>query len=154
MNNKSQLIELCCKDEEGETDWPQFQGESIGGNCYIIKDIYWDLTSCVNPLNISFNDIIEAHPNEDGDISITQIIEKSGYTSLYLMATAQSTVLYENIYGEDAIKFSNFLETNDCTWIVSMASFWLVHIPPSFDFQSVLSYIQSEEIPLQHHVNI
>jgi hypothetical protein len=56
MNNKNQLIELCCKDEDKGTDWPQFQGELIGGNRYIIRDIYWDLTSCVNPLDIGLID--------------------------------------------------------------------------------------------------
>jgi hypothetical protein len=153
MNNKNQLIELCCKDKAGETDWPQFQGELIGENRYIIKDIYWDLTACINPLDICLNEIVEAHPNEDGDISVTQIIDKSGYTALYLMATTRSTVIHEDIYGEDAIKFGDFLEKNDCIWIVTMASFWLVHIPPSFDCQRVIDYIRSEEIPLQHYIN-
>ncbi|MBM0744504.1 DUF4265 domain-containing protein (plasmid) [Phormidium sp. CLA17] len=142
MDNENRLTELFCND--GEEDAPYFAGESIGQNRYIIKDIYWDLFFHSNPLDLGLNDIIEAQPNEYGHLSVTQIIEKSGYTTLRLMARA-------GCRGEDAIKFSDYLEKNGCASVVSMASFWLVHIPPNFDSQTILNYIQTEAIPLQHY---
>jgi hypothetical protein len=149
MDSKNRLAELFCND--GEEEAPYFSGELIGQNRYIIKDIYWDMFSCGNPLDIGLDDIVEAQPNEDGHLSITQIMAKSGYTTLRLMATARSAVASKDCRGEDAVKFSDYLEKNGCTSMVSMASYWLVNIPPNFDSQTILDYIQAEAIPLQHY---
>lgn len=149
MDSKARLTELLCND--GEEEAPYLGGELIEQNRYIVKDIYWDMMSCGNPLDIGLYDIVEAQPNEDGYLSVTKIIEKSGYTTLRLMATAQSAIVTSaDRRGEDAVKFSDFLEKNGCNLVVSMASFWLVHIPPNFDSQTILDYIQAEAIPLQH----
>lgn len=150
MDSKNRLAELFCDD--GEEEVPYLVGELIGENCYIIKDIYWDMFSCGNPLGIGLDDIVEAQLNEDGHLSITQIIAKSGYTTLRLMATARSAIVISADYrGEDAVKFSDYLRKNGCTSMVSMASYWLVHIPPTFDPQTILDYIQAESIPLQYY---
>jgi hypothetical protein len=150
MDNQDRLTELFCKD--GEHDAPYLSGELIGPNRYIIKDIYWDMFSCGNPLCLGLDDIIEAQPNEDGHLSVTQIIKKSGYTTLRLMATARSTaVVSADCRGKDAIKFIDYLEKNGCTSMVSMASYWLVHVPPNFDSQTILNFIQTEVIPLQYY---
>jgi hypothetical protein len=141
--------ELFCDD--GEEEAPYLKGEAIGQNRYIIKDIYWDMLSPGNPLDIGLNDIVEAHLNEDGNLSVTQIVTKSGYKTLRLMATARSIAVTSDYRGEDAVKFSDYLEQTGCTSMVSMASFWLVHIPPNFDAQTMLAYIQAEAIPLQHY---
>jgi hypothetical protein len=148
MDNENKPIELFCNDGEGEV--PYLKGEAIGQNRYIIKDIFWDLMSPGNPLDLGLN--VEAQPNEDGYLSVAQIITKSGYTTLRLMATGRSaTVASEDGCGDDAVKFSNYLEETGCTSMVSMASFWLVHIPPNFDAQRILNYIQAEGIPLQQY---
>lgn len=150
MNDNNRLVELFCDD--GEEEAPYLGGELVEGNHYRVKDIYWDMFSCGNPLNIGLEDIVEAQPNEDGNLSVIQIISKSGYSTLRLMATARSaTVTSENVRGEDAIKFSDYLERNGCTSMVSMASFWLVHIPPNFDSQRILDYIEFEAIPFQYY---
>jgi Domain of unknown function (DUF4265) len=150
MDSKNRLVELFCND--GEEEELYLGGELIGQNRYIIKDIYWDMFACGNPLDIGLDDIVEAQPNEDGYLSITQIMAKSGYTTLRLMATARSaTVVSADGRGEDAVKFSDYLEKNGCTSMVSMASYWLVHIPPNFDSQTILDYIQAEAIPLQYY---
>jgi hypothetical protein len=150
MDNKNQLVELFCDD--GEADLPYLGGKSIGHDRYIIKDIYWDLGFSGNPLDLSLDDIVEAQPNEDGHLAVTKIIKKSGYTTLRMMATARSACVASGDFrGEDAVKFWDYLEKTGCTSIVSMASFWLVHIPPNVDVQTVLDYIQAEAIPLQHY---
>lgn len=149
MNNKSRLIDLFWND--GEEDQPYLGGESIGQNRYIIKDIYWDAFYFGNPLDLGLNDIVEAQPNEDGHLSVTQIVEKSGYTTLRLIATTQLAIVTSaNGRGKHAIKFSQFLKENGCASAVAMASFWLVHIPPNFDSQTILDYIRAEAISLQH----
>jgi hypothetical protein len=150
MDGNNRLVELFCDD--GEVEAPYLSGELIGNNCYRIKDIYWDMFSCGNPLGIGLEDIVETQSNEDGHLLVIQIIEKSGYSTLRLMAMAQSaTVTSADCRGEDAIKFSDYLEKNGCTSVVSMASFWLVHIPPDFDSQTIFAYIQAEVIPLQYY---
>lgn len=149
MDNDNPLIELCCKHEE--VDWPCFQGESFGQNLYIIKCIYWDMVSPINPLDISLNDVVEANRNEDDNLCATQITTKSGCTTLYFIATSQSICVHGDYQGEDAVRFIDYLEKNACYWIVSWASYWLVHTPPDFDFQKILIYIQTAAIPLQHY---
>jgi Domain of unknown function (DUF4265) len=148
MDNKNQLVELFC--EDGEADLPYLGGESIGHDQFMIKDIYWDLGFPGNPLDLSLDDIVEAQPNEDGHLAVTKIIKKSGYITLRMMATARSACVASGDFrGEDAAKFWDYLEKIGCTSMVSMASFWLIHIPPSVDVQAVLDYIQAEAIPLQ-----
>jgi Domain of unknown function (DUF4265) len=150
MDSNNRLVELFC--DNGELEAPYLVGELIGKNYYRIKDIYWDMLSYGNPLGIGLDDIVEAQPNEDGDLSVTQIMTKSGYSTLRLMATARSAVVSSaDGRGEDAIKFSDYLEKNGCTSMVSMASYWVVHIPPNFDSQMILDYIQAEVIPLKHY---
>jgi hypothetical protein len=148
MDNKNQLVELFCDD--GEADLPYLGGASIGRDRYRLKAIYWDLGCPGNPLDLSLDDIVEAQTNEDGHLAVTKIIEKSGYTTLRLMAIARSACVVPGGFpGEDAAKFWDYLEKIGCTSTVSMASFWLIHIPPTVDVQAVLGYIQAEAIPLQ-----
>ncbi len=147
MDNKNQLVELL---RNGEELAPYLCGELISQNRYIIKDIYWDLISGGSPLDLGLDDIVEVQPDEDGHLLITKVIEKSGYTALRLMATARSVcVTSEGFRGKDAVRFYEYLEATGCTSMVSMASYWLVHIPPNVDPQTVLDYIQAEAIPLQ-----
>jgi hypothetical protein len=150
MDSNSQLVELFCDD--GEVENPYLGGQLIEGNRYRIKDIYWDMFYCGNPLGIGLEDVVEVQPNEDGHLSVTEVIIKSGYSTLRLMATARSAVVASvDRRGEDAIRFSDYLEKNGCTSVVSMGSYWLVHIPPNIDTQTILDYIQAEAIPLQYY---
>ncbi|WP_299402728.1 DUF4265 domain-containing protein [Acaryochloris sp. IP29b_bin.148] len=151
MDNESRLIELLCDDGEQEDIY--LLVDLIEQNRYIIRDIYWNFFTPGNPLGLGLNDIVEAQPNEDGYLSVTNIIAKSGYTTLRLMATTKSTVVTVDHRGEDAIKFFDYLQEMGCTSTVTMASFWLVHIPPNCQFQQILDYIQAEAIPLQHYVD-
>lgn len=147
MDSENQFIELLCDD--GEIEDTYLGGELIEQNRYVIKDIYWDFLTSGNPLDLGLNDIVEAHPNEEGYLSVTKVIAKSGYTTLRLMATTQSTVVTVDHRGKDAVKFSDYLQETGCTSIVTMASYWLVHIPPNVQAQQILDYIQAEAIPLR-----
>jgi hypothetical protein len=149
MDGNNRLVELFCDD--GDYEYPYLGGEPMGQNRYVIKDIYWDMLSCGNPLGIGLEDVVEAQPNEHGNLAVTQIISKSGYATLRMMTTARSTAVLDEWSGEEAIKFRNYLEQNGCTSMVSMASYWLVHTPPGFNSQEILDYIQAEAIPLQEY---
>lgn len=148
MDNEHQFIELLCDD--GEIEDAYLSVELIEQNHYIVRDIYWDLFTPGNPLDLGLNDIVEAQPNEDGHLSATKVIAKSGYTTLRLMAIAKSAVVTVDHRGEDAIKLFDYLQETGCTSIVTMASCWLVHIPPNVQAQQILDYIQAEAIPLRH----
>lgn len=66
------------------------------------------------------------------------------------MAIAQSIVVTVDHRGEDAIKCFDYLQETGCTSIVTMASYWLVHVSPNIQAQQILDYIQAEAIPLRH----
>ncbi|AFY76388.1 MAG: DUF4265 domain-containing protein [Hydrococcus sp. C42_A2020_068] len=124
-------------------------GISSGENLYEIVDIFGDLlNSCPAPFEIALHDIVEALPNENGELYITRIVKRSGYKVLRLMSIASSTC-YTNLYqGELAKQFCKKLIELGCLSLISMASFWIVHIPSYVDPQTVLNYIKDAQIPL------
>lgn len=113
MSDENSLVELLCGNDLKETQY--LAGQLAGQERYIIKDIYWDAGSLDNPLNIGLNDVVEAHPNEDGDLWVTDVITKSGYTTLRLFASARSmSVEAVKSRQEDVVKFSDFLKEAGC----------------------------------------
>jgi hypothetical protein len=136
-------------ENESENCQLEFDGILLNENIYQIADIYWDfLNCCPDRLEIALYDIVEALPNETGELYITRIVEKSGYTTLRLMATSPATVVYNDIPGELAKQFWKKLTELGCTSITSMASFWIVHVPPDVTLQTVLEYIKDAQMPL------
>ena len=160
MSNLEKGISLFVENKN-EDCAQEFIGVLRNENLYEIVDIFWDLCdSCPDPLGIALHDIVEAlpckdkipyaTPSKDGELYITRIVKKSGYKILTLMARARSATFSPLTmeYGEVAQQFCKKLTELECTWLCSMASFWLVHIPPHIKRQTILNYIEDEKIPM------
>jgi hypothetical protein len=148
MSDSEAMISLFLDNQEENCEL-EFSGVLVNVNLYKIADIFWDLLNCCpDRLEIALHDIVEALPNEKGELYITRIVEKSGYTVLRLMATSSSTVVYNDLPGELAKQFWDKLAELGCESITSMASFWIVHVPPHIAPQTILDYIEEAQIPL------
>ena len=75
MEDSSTIKILMQEDENVETLW----GERVGTNSYRVDNSpFW-------AYGVSWKDVIEAHPDPDGMLRMTRVVEKSGHRTVRIM---------------------------------------------------------------------
>ena len=137
MNSNYVKIEFQVVDEKEvhiETLW----AEKTGSNEYRLDNCPFFA------YNVSYNDIIEAIPSEDGMLTFTKIIKKSGNRTIRIVFAEP---VIENIESK---KILDKLVELGCDYEGANPKYIVVNIPPQVDFWKVREYLIQTDIQWEH----
>jgi hypothetical protein len=129
--NQSGLVKVAFRDDESnvETLW----AFDLGGNRYRLDNTPW------YQYGVSFKDVIEALPEEDGMRFFTRVVEKSGFRTVRVRDdTKVPEALLQALTG------------NGCAYEGANPGFIAIDIPPEVGLEKVVEILVRAEAEWEH----
>ena len=127
-------VELSNADGDRETPW----ATPIGDNLYRLEN------SLFFAYNVSWQDIIEAKPDEEGFPVFVRVVEKSGNRTVRVILEPPADESAESQKVLDA------LVEMGCSYEGANPSYLSINIPAEADFQGVCEYLTESGIQWEH----
>lgn len=127
-------VELSNTDGDTETPWTT----PVGNDLYRLEN------SPLFAYNVSWQDVIEAKPDEDGFLVFVRVVEKSGNRTVRIILKPPTDELAESQRVLDT------LVEMDCSYEGANASYLSINIPADANFQAVCEYLTQGGIQWEH----
>jgi hypothetical protein len=127
-------VELSGPDGEKETPW----AAPVGANLYRLDN------SPFFAYDVSWQDIIEAEPDEDGFLKFVRVVEKSGNRTIRIILDPPS-----DKSGASQRVLDTLIEMG-CSYEGLNSAYLSINIPASIDLQGVCEYLTNTQIQWEH----
>jgi Domain of unknown function (DUF4265) len=130
----SKVKVLLREDEYAETLW----ADPVGPDRYRLDNSpFW-------AYGLSWQDVIEAHPDENGQLACTRVIEKAGHRTVRVIFSPGMDV------DSSAKAVMDVVVQLGCTYEGRHPGYLAIDIPPGIDLMKVAGYLTEHQVQWEH----
>jgi len=132
--NGSAVKVLLQEDEYVETLW----ADQVGADLYRLDNSpFW-------AYGVSWQDVVEAHPDPDGVLRMTRVVEKSGHRTIRVILKAGVDV------SPDSRAIMEGVRTLGAGYEGMNATYLAIDIPPGVDLMTIAKYLTERGVQWEH----